>query len=222
MLTLGAILWQSSATAKSAEAAFLQIQMMKDKERARVEINKRGLQLEHDSEDFWNLKATIELRNVGIGRAYVRQGIGNLVITNREKYPPPEPDFWNPLDVVDDFIDPDGKPVTESFYFFPTEKLDLSEFSRKISDGRLRLYLTGFIEYETVGTRFHRDFNYVWLGQHDPHNIGAMLASPDPFEPTTDAERISFGFWTRHSSLGNDEYEIETRKNPKKRGEKAK
>ncbi len=217
--------WQSFATTKSARAAFLQIQMMKDKERARVEIKTTGLELENEGEEFWNLKIAIELRNVGMGRAYVRHGIGNLRIMNRGDEPPAEPDTWSLLNIVDGFIDPDGEPQTESFYFFQTEKPDLSEYTQKICDGRLRLYITGFIEYETVGTRFHRDFNYVWGGHDDddPYNIVAMFGG-DPFKPmtgrskpTTDRERVSYGFWTQHPSRENDEYEIKPPKKTKKR-----
>ena len=38
LFTLAAICWQSVATAESAKAAFVQIQMMKQKERARLEV----------------------------------------------------------------------------------------------------------------------------------------------------------------------------------------
>lgn len=80
LCTLGAILWQSFATAESAKAALLQIQMMRDKERARVEIKALGLELTRVSEDFWYIKSSIELRNVGTGRAYVRLGTGNFEV----------------------------------------------------------------------------------------------------------------------------------------------
>ena len=209
--------WQSFATAKSAEAALLQIQMMKDKERARVEIKTMGLELEHESEEFWNLKATIELRNVGAGRAYVRRGIGNLIIADRDHEPPIEPDYWSPLNVVDGFIDPTGDSLTESCYFFGPEKAGLSEYSQKICDGKLQLYITGFIEYETVGTRFHRDFNYAWVGFDDPSNIGAMLLFTDASKPKTDRERISSGFWRQHQFRENGEYEMRPPKKTKKR-----
>ncbi len=44
-ITCGVIGWQSWETRKAAEAAFLQIQMMKDKERARIEVKALGLEL---------------------------------------------------------------------------------------------------------------------------------------------------------------------------------
>jgi hypothetical protein len=218
LFTLGAIFWQSSATAKSADAAFLQIQMMKDKERARVEIKALGLTMQRVGEDFWHIMATIELRNVGLGRAYVRLGAGNLEVSGDDM--PTEP-YSKSLDIVDGFIDPTGDPATESFYFFQPENAVLSEYAQKICDGEIGVYIVGFIEYETVGTRFHRDFNYAWVGHGSPLNIGARLTVSDEFAPKSDEDRVSFGFWSPNSiwmtgrSGDNDEYEMEPPKKTK-------
>lgn len=222
-LTGAVIGWQSFATAKSAKAAFMQIRMMKDKERARVEIKPIGLTLEHEDAEFWNLKAGIELRNVGAGRAYVRQGAGTLIIGEPDHEPPSEPDYCSPLDVVDSFIDPTGDPTVEPLYFFQTDSLNLSEYSQKICDGRLQLYITGYIEYETVGARFHRDFEYSWVGHDNPLNIGARLTFMDEFKPKTDGDRVSFGYWaapigswTPSRFRDNEEYEMKQMKAPQK------
>jgi hypothetical protein len=211
--------WQSFATAQSAKAAFLQIQMMKDKERARVEIKALGLELTRVSEEFWHIRATIELRNVGIGRAYVRLGEGDLVIAgdgiSREPY-------QKTLDIVDGFIDPTGDPAKESFYFFQPDDADRSEYAQKICDGNFGLSITGFLEYETVGTRFHRDFNYAWVGHGSPLNIGARLLRSDDFAPKTDEDRISFGYWSPNflwmtGRVGdNEEYEMDPPKKAKR------
>ena len=179
--TLGAILWQSFATAESAKAALLQIQMMKDKERARVEIKAVGLELTRVSEDFWHIRSSIEFSNVGVGRAYVRQGRGNLVIGDTG-----EP-HWNSLDIVDGFIDPTAPSPSLSNSFQP-KNADLPEDSQKICDGVLAASISGFIEYETVGTRFHRNFSYVWIGRGHPLNIGARVMVSDEFDPKTDEQ----------------------------------
>jgi hypothetical protein len=218
--------WQSWETRKSAkvgriaaEAALTQIQMMKDKERARVEIKALGLEMQRVGEDFWHIKATIELRNVGTGRAYVRLGTGNLEVSGNGM--PPEP-YLKSLDIVDGFIDPTGDPATESFYFFQPENAALSEYAQEICDGEIGVYIAGFIEYETVGTRFHRNFNYAWVGHGSPLNIGARLTSSEEFTPKTDEDRVSFGFWSPNviwltgRSRDNDEYEMEPPKKTKK------
>jgi hypothetical protein len=212
LLTLGAILWQSYATAKSADAALLQIQMMKDKERARVEIKAMRLQLERISEDFWYIKASMELRNVGANRAYIRLGTGNLAITGESLTGPPHD---TNLSIVGGFIDANSDPVTEFFHFFQPENTELSEFSQKICDGVLSPSITGFIEYETVGARFHVDFEYVWIGHGSPLNVGAMFGGSDEFSPKTDEDRVSFGYWSSGGvwltgkSGNNDEFEME-------------
>ena len=208
------------AARKSAEAAFQHIQMLIDSQRARLEIRALGLTPEHEDEEFWNLRTGIEIRNVGVGRAYVRQAVGNFVVAAKDGDDlPTDPDYWNPLDVVNGFIDPTGDPCIESFYFFPDEKFDLTEFSQKICDGSRRLRLAGFIEYETVGARFRREFNYEWLGNEDPRNIGARLMFSENFKPRNNSERISFGYWAKHllvSDGENEECEIEITNQPKR------
>jgi hypothetical protein len=200
------------ASNKSAKAALSQIEMVKDKERARVEIKALGLELTRVSEDFWHIRATIELRNVGMGRAYVRLGEGSLAITEEK------PNGLS-LDVVDGFIDPSGDPTTESFYFFQPDDASRGEYSQKICDGVFVPRIIGFIEYETVGTRFHRDFHYAWIGHGSPLNVSAFM-SRGGFVPVTDEDKVSFGFWSSSwisgSSGDNDEYEMQPQKKKKK------
>jgi hypothetical protein len=82
--------------------------------------------------------------------------------------------------------------------------------------------MTGSIEYETVGTRFHRSFSYVWIGHGHPLNIGARITLSDEFNPKTDEQRISFGYWLPKSRWvgggdgDNEEYEMEPEKKRKK------
>ncbi len=198
----------ADAAEKSAGANLLQIRMLKDKERARVEVKSVGLEVEHHGDEFWNLKAGIELRNLGENKAFVRQGTGRLWVGTQPEDDPSE-NYWGPLNIVDSFIDPGGLPITEPFFFFETDSLDLPEFARKVCDGDLPITLRGFIEYETVGTRFHRDFEYVWVGHASPLNIGAMLTFSGEFKPTNDSERISYGFWQQQLFGKNEEYEVE-------------
>jgi hypothetical protein len=196
------------AAKESAEAASRQIQMIKDKERARIEIKATGLELQREGEECWNIKGGISLRNVGAARAHIRQGAGNLIIETPKDGPPTEPDYWNPLQVVTGFIDPDSEPVTESFYFFPTENLDLSEFAQSISKGGLTVSIVGYVEYETVGTRFRREFSYAYVGHANPLNLGAMLMFSDESKPRNDSDRISLGFWRQEPTERNGEWEI--------------
>jgi len=201
------------AAKESAEAALQQIQMTKDKERARVEIKATGLELQHEGEGSWNLKAGISLRNIGAARAYIREGIGNLIIETLTDWVPTKPDYYpHPLDVVTGFIDPNGEPVAESFYFFRSENLDLSELAQSISKGTLAVSIRGYVEYETVGTRFRRKFSYAYVGYESPLNFGRILAFSDEFNPRNDSERISFGFWQQEPIERNEEREITLQK----------
>jgi hypothetical protein len=200
------------AAKESAEATIQQIQMMKEKERARIEIKATGLELQRLGEEFWNIKAGISLRNVGASRACTRQGVGNLIIETPKDGAPTEPDYGHPLDVVTGFIDPNCEPVAESFYFFPSENLDLSELAQSISRGNMTVSMVGYIEYETVGTRFRREFSYAYVGHDNPLNIGVRLTSSDEFKPKNDSDRISFGFWRQAPVERNEEREIAPQK----------
>jgi hypothetical protein len=202
------------AAEQSANAAFLQIQMMKAKERARLKIDKKRLELEEPLEAYWNLRAIIEICNVGAGRAYIISGEGNITIAKRDQEVSPESEYRTQLECVHGYIDPTGESMKESFYFFPPDNSVLSEYAHEISTGQLKIYLSGFIEYETVGARFRQNFNYDWRGPEDPSNFSAMLGVTH--KPSNDWERITFGFWEQLSSQANDEVEIWAQKKSEK------
>ncbi|MGB8481518.1 MAG: hypothetical protein WCE63_22160 [Acidobacteriaceae bacterium] len=66
-----------------------------------------------------------------------------------------------------------------------------------IIEGRGIVRLYGFIEYETLGFRFRKDFGYRW------HAYGklARLQSEQ-----TDAERIALGYWAVDPERDKPEY----------------
>ena|GEM_PF-4194301 len=204
--TLNAIKLQANLMKRQADAMDKQNRAMRDKERARVEIKALGMELTRVTEDFWHIKATVELSNVGMGRAYIRLGEGGLAITGEESR-------GLNLDVVDGFIDPNSAPITESFYFFQPDDASRGDYSQKIFDGVFVPHITGFIEYETVGARFHRDFHYAWNGSGSPFSLGAMMSS-SRLVPETDEDRVSFGFWSSSwiNSEENEEYDMDTDK----------
>ena len=223
LLTLGAILWQAwetrkaaVATADSANAAYgsvrfaeAQWEMMKDKERARIEIKTTdGLNLERIGEGFWHLKATIRIRNLGATRAYIRHGAGELFVAKSGEETEPQLDTWNSLGLEEDFIDAfsaNVSPVLRSFYFFGPDGENLADYAAGVYEGRFATRLYGVIEYETLGLRFRRSFGYTWLGNENPENFGAAITGATPAE--NDEERVSYGFW-REDEGGNEEYQV--------------
>lgn len=96
ILTLGAIVWQSDETRRSAKAsersviaALTQIQMMKAHERARLEVNAKGLQIWRNSKTKeWSVEARIALRNIGRGRAYLSNSSERFLMLPSESAPP--------------------------------------------------------------------------------------------------------------------------------------
>lgn len=220
LATLGAIIWQSNETRRAADAtmdsanaaygsvtfAEAQWQLIRDKERARIEIKTAdGLNLERIEGGFWHLKATIRIRNLGATRAYITRGAGKLFVGKSREETKPQLDTWNSLALDEDFIDPySGKifAVNRPFYFFGSEDETPADYAAGIYEGRFPAYLYGVIEYETLGIRYCRDFGYTWLGNENPENFGARLALAPTAE--NDEERISFGYW-REDEKGNEE-----------------
>jgi hypothetical protein len=218
------IAWQSNetrkaaaATADSANAAYgsvrlaeAQWELTRNKERARIQIKTvNGLRVENVGGEIWHLRGTIQIRNLGPSRAYIKRGATHLFVGESSEETRPEVDRWNSMGLDEDFVDPHSAatpPTTTSAFFFGLGDAPLSDYSTEIYEGRFPVNLYGVVEYETLGISYHRDFSYTWLGDKNPGNFGAALAMAP--EAENDEERICFGFW-RQDEEGNEEYVID-------------
>lgn len=135
ILTLFTIGWQSNetrraaaATEKSVSIARRQIEMMKDKERARVEIKAESLALAVHDGNYWYFTGDLKLRNLGISRGYIKMFQAEIVWFETTSACP-EPDFPTQGNIFQDsYIDPTenwNKAKPTQVHYFHTDSINL-------------------------------------------------------------------------------------------------
>ena len=187
---------------KSADAAKASVDTMIAKERARIEINSGTLTLDNETR-FWNLKTTVKFRNMGNSRAYITKTASEFYIGPPGDVVPREAEYGF-LIFEDGIIDAGKEPAEQTICFFPKDgEFELAEFSQRFYNSQLKAYIFGFIEYETMGTTWHRDFRYEWATSQE----GIFFNLFGCAHPTTNEGRITSGHW-RQSYSSNVEYLI--------------
>ena len=218
LLTLIVIAFQSiethaaaDATAASVEAAKVQAglireQMVTQVERERARLNLEVQPIEIPEKTFYDgvdLSTCIKITNVGHSNAYVKDGAVRfaLVASGQGYFSPASPEDFSPFSNT---IEPTKGPVycpVQSDYI----PLRLREFAEDVANGVRALYLYGFIEYETMGIRWHRDFGYVWrIGES-----GRVPPEPESvvFRRPKDSRRFDIvGWWEQDISKPNTEH----------------
>ena len=203
ILTLFVIGWQSNETRRSAAAtersvaiANRQIEMMKDKERARVEVSANSFILRNNSPTFWYIVGDLKVRNLGMSRAYIKTFQAEMVWHDNASGEP-TPDFPQQGNIFhDSYIDPTencNKATPPSVHYFDTDSLNLDWFASAVYEGRVGVILRGFIEYGTVGTAYRRYFSFKWRGSGRADSYARLLGGPIP---TDNEGRISNGHWS--------------------------
>ncbi len=151
MLTLMAIEEQTTATEDAANAAYgslsfaeAQMEMMREKERARLDVDARhaNLDIEVAGDNLIHLIATVSVRNIGASRAFIGRTSGTLITKLRNE--PLGDDDYSPLDLPEQYIDPDKPFVPTKVYCFPTTTV--STFAECLEEGTFALHIFGFIE----------------------------------------------------------------------------
>lgn len=203
--TLRTLKAQTAATQDAATSALAQIQLMKSKERARLDIKPGRLEVCGEEDGFWYLSADIELCNAGPSNAYVTRSQGTFLILQSNEVPTIGGDEPRTLDMQSDIIPPSLEPIHLPFWFEDVPYF-MSEFLSSISSGEQVMFVIGFIEYETLGTTWHRDFTYEWIADTSEERAAKYPGSL--FAPKTVGEEIQDGFWERNDANKNGEYEI--------------
>jgi hypothetical protein len=213
MLTLGAIIWQAwetrkaaFATADSANAAYgsvvfaeAQFELMKEERRARISIKAKGVQVQDPDSELWNLVTSIEIRNLGQTRAFIKRTSGKFAIRAHGEERPEEDDL-SALYLPEEYIDPRIDPVVVALYQFNLSPTSLKVLADYLHDRSRMLHLYGFIEYETLGMKFTEEFKYFWM----PGSFMRGTFSGEETNPT-DAERVEDGHWWDNRPQPEDE-----------------
>ena len=222
--TGGFIAWQGYETRKAANAsadaanaaygsvtyAEAQWELMKEKERARLDV-KSGGSLEVDRLlDLWGVNATIRLRNIGSSRAFIVRSAGAMIIKDEGGTPVRELNDFETLTFPDQFLDPNNAPIEIPLSVFPngstSQKNTISEIADELHAGRKTIHLYGFVEYDTLGMRFRKDFGYIWKSFGNLSGLVGMLGDTGGIR--TAEQRIADGYWTTDPERDRPEYAI--------------
>ncbi|HTB97138.1 MAG TPA: hypothetical protein VK716_09040 [Terracidiphilus sp.] len=231
MLTLAAIIWQAwetrkaaYATADAANAAYRSVafaeaqwELTKEKERARLDVNVKGvgasgLTVKSDGNDLRHLIASVLLRNIGANRAFMGRTYGKMIVRDAGADFGEWQDEYGPLTLPENFLDPNLTPIEFSLFLFPDDR-DIQAFVKDLEASRKSLHFFGFIEYETLGLHWRKDFGYDWqlVGSSPFAGTAEMLGGMDPIGYAgthTPKERIQYGYWYPNESMNKPEYPI--------------
>jgi hypothetical protein len=169
--------------------------------------------------DYWFLQSEIGVRNVGINRAYILNGKATIQLRLDREKSKFRDIVGDNLRIVDGFIPantpPDSPHLQEVIY--TVQGLSVSELANYIFPGTVVPYISGFVEYETVGTTFRRNFHYSWKSRGgngaEGFQMYRALYATYPNTPPSDQERICAGEWVKESE-GNEEYEVKPQSPP--------
>jgi hypothetical protein len=197
IITCAVIGWQSLETRKASKAFITQIQMTKAKERARLEIkgSSVGMGFLKRSDDSWVIKGNLQFRNTGISNAYIIDTGGGIAIADSDKWPL-SVDGEAILDWPDSVIAPASSGLVSSMREHSATR---DEFAVAVSSGKAVIYIQAFVEYESLGTIWHRDIGYVWV----PKAAKTMYDK----SPRTSEQKVTEGSWAGSPKLRNREYE---------------
>jgi hypothetical protein len=177
------------------------------RERARLSLSVQPIRISEDVPNaFIRLFSCMELTNTGHSNAYIRFGAARFaVVPSGELLPEVDPDE---LPFGANTIEPAESPVYAGFWGedFP---FTMEGFTQGLADSTLRIRLYGFIEYETMGIMWHRDFGYIWTIEDsidDPPNL--------VFRSLRNKEEICVsGQWEQDVSQKNGEYQVSPKAN---------
>ncbi|HEY5330804.1 MAG TPA: hypothetical protein VIJ79_13025 [Acidobacteriaceae bacterium] len=198
-ITLRKLERQTKATEDAANAAYgsvafaeAQFELMKEKERARLEVTPGTItvtDMTTEMFEFFHLNATLRIRNIGATRAYITRGEMRFILVDRASE---LPDDLYSMTLPDQFFDPSIDRTDITAHFFPDDKVTMKMVADAIQ-GIQTAHLYGVIEYETLGGKWRREFSYRWDIFMSGLGLGYLGISS---MPQTDADRIEGGYWT--------------------------
>jgi hypothetical protein len=215
ILTLLAIAWQSIETHEAAKTgaeaanaasgsltmAEAQWKLMIEEKRARLEVDvdRKTLTVESESGIYLrHLIATLKIRNIGESKAYIRRAEGILITKAQDVPLEPDNHPFHSLDIPTP-LEPHPDATEVKMYLF-LEDTKLETFADCLGKSIFSLHLSGFIEYETLGICYRKEFGYSWNGVVGRHSsLSEMLGLPDPYpnSPMPARDRIKYGAWWR-------------------------
>jgi hypothetical protein len=174
-----------------------QMDRMVERERARLTLHVQRIEVEEAGIDWVPLNSCLELTNCGHSNAYIRFSAARFVICPAGQWPLPQPDPER-LAISPGVIEPSISTVYAPVWT-EDEPFSLQETIAKMLGEELGIYLYGFIEYETLGILWHRNFGYRW-NQADQPTTTRDLKNPE--------REFLTGEWEFDVRQKNDEYQV--------------
>jgi hypothetical protein len=219
LLTLMAIAEQTHQTrraadsgAEAANAAYgsvtfarAQWELTKEKERARLDIQGGSATVE-ENDMYWHIGGTLRARNIGQSRAFIIESRSKLTVKVRDGVYP-EYESYGQIPFADSFVDPEPSNdfATLSFTFYPDGEDKIRFLAEDLHALRRSLHLYGFVDYETLGMRFRKEFGFVWTVIDPAWHLGGLVGDQ---EIPTEAQKVTFGYWSVDSERNKPEYPI--------------
>lgn len=207
-LTLIAIAWQAWETSnaaiaavESARASFAQLELMKEKERARLGIdysNGASLNVTSGGEVVRSVHSAIRVRNIGASRAFITRTYGEMVIKESAMPLKRGGDEDHPLSLPETFLD--FTPVEVAIYHM-VRGITISP--DELSQGKFSIHMVGFIEYVTLGMKWRKPFGYDWQTHLD--------GIEDSANPSI---KRMVGTWWPNADWDKEEYPVDNSQSP--------
>ncbi len=202
--TLKNISMQTNQLRRQSDLLGKQIETQIERERARLVLEPQPIEIpENRFDDGVNLRSCIELTNSGHSNAFIKFGAVRFVLVGfgLRTLSGANPDDFTPMSNT---IEP-SKEAVYCPLWSDEIPLRIKEFAEDLAEGKRSIYLHGFVEYETLGIKWHRDFGYVWKIA-EPARV-----PPDPatviFKHPTNPETLCLtGWWEQDLSQKNSEY----------------
>jgi len=215
LLTLFAIAEQTSATKDATNAAYgsltfaeAQFELMKEKDRAKLDLNvaRDDLEVGVEGEHLLHLISTLSIRNVGESKAFI--GVIRGVLVSGLGSEPLGDIGHATLDLPDRVLEPNKTPLVTKAYCFP--EATASTFAECLEQGTYSLHFFGFVEYETMGLWWRKEFGYTWNNIARDSGLGGALGLSDPYpnSPMPARDRIVYGYWSISEEKDRPEYPI--------------
>jgi hypothetical protein len=207
-----ATLSEAQASGLAAKAALKQVELMQrqmeigvQRERARIDIGPETFRVRSGGPDMLLLEGSIQIRNIGQSTAYVTGKKGWFIISERGASLPEQ--GVDMMEMPDIIISSTSDPMRVEFCIesFPAS---LRELCQGICDTTLFAHLYGYIEYETLGETWHRDFGYVWVLANDAPSRGYDIRRANFSKDDADINRLTNGDWQKDPEKGNGEFKF--------------
>ena len=154
ILTLGAIIWQSDETRKSANAAARNIELIKTKERAKLLIAVRHKDFGKNDIPF----VEFQVFNVGESKAFTGLAVGGIYFSASEKLDGSGDGYYE-LKISDSAMNANEKSWEKVHW--PGHPLD--RYTEEMANEGILTHLHGVITFRDVfEDQWSRRFHYIW------------------------------------------------------------